>query len=264
MPASFVILDRVVWGMSALLGKLDATGPWKRHARSSTARTRRPHAARRARSALGALVLVVPALRDQVAPGSFCLRVAVHHCQARGGVIADHEVGELVDEQVVEHPPGKPTTRGRCGSFPRPSCTSPTSSPSRTIAPTSLRGGGNDERACALGRRDRSSRWRACARGTRSRNPALFLSHRHRHGNRDAQQTPDRTSGDRTVAANAAHHLDVNGHVADLDHPYARRVRREARQRKDVTHCQAPSPRPRRGRSARHGRRRRARSRRRP
>jgi hypothetical protein len=29
MPASFVILDRVVWGMSALLGKLGATGPWK-------------------------------------------------------------------------------------------------------------------------------------------------------------------------------------------------------------------------------------------
>jgi predicted unusual protein kinase regulating ubiquinone biosynthesis (AarF/ABC1/UbiB family) len=29
MPASFVILDRVVWGVSALLGKLDATGPWR-------------------------------------------------------------------------------------------------------------------------------------------------------------------------------------------------------------------------------------------
>jgi hypothetical protein len=29
MPASFVILDRVVWGMSALLGKLGASGPWK-------------------------------------------------------------------------------------------------------------------------------------------------------------------------------------------------------------------------------------------
>jgi hypothetical protein len=29
MPASFVILDRVVWGLSALLGKLGATGPWK-------------------------------------------------------------------------------------------------------------------------------------------------------------------------------------------------------------------------------------------
>ncbi|HKA03552.1 MAG TPA: AarF/ABC1/UbiB kinase family protein [Acidimicrobiales bacterium] len=29
MPASFVILDRVVWGISALLGKLSATGPWK-------------------------------------------------------------------------------------------------------------------------------------------------------------------------------------------------------------------------------------------
>ena len=29
MPASFVILDRVVWGVSALLGKLGATGPWK-------------------------------------------------------------------------------------------------------------------------------------------------------------------------------------------------------------------------------------------
>ena len=29
MPASFVILDRVVWGVSALLGKLDARGPWR-------------------------------------------------------------------------------------------------------------------------------------------------------------------------------------------------------------------------------------------
>jgi predicted unusual protein kinase regulating ubiquinone biosynthesis (AarF/ABC1/UbiB family) len=29
MPASFVILDRVVWGMSALLGKLNASGPWR-------------------------------------------------------------------------------------------------------------------------------------------------------------------------------------------------------------------------------------------
>ena len=29
MPASFVILDRVVWGISALLGKLEATGPWR-------------------------------------------------------------------------------------------------------------------------------------------------------------------------------------------------------------------------------------------
>ena len=29
MPASFVILDRVVWGVDALLGKLDTTGPWR-------------------------------------------------------------------------------------------------------------------------------------------------------------------------------------------------------------------------------------------
>jgi hypothetical protein len=29
MPPSFVILDRVVWGVSALLGKLHASGPWK-------------------------------------------------------------------------------------------------------------------------------------------------------------------------------------------------------------------------------------------
>ncbi len=29
MPASFVILDRVVWGVSALLGRLEATGPWR-------------------------------------------------------------------------------------------------------------------------------------------------------------------------------------------------------------------------------------------
>ena len=29
MPPSFVILDRVVWGVSAILGKLDATGPWR-------------------------------------------------------------------------------------------------------------------------------------------------------------------------------------------------------------------------------------------
>jgi predicted unusual protein kinase regulating ubiquinone biosynthesis (AarF/ABC1/UbiB family) len=29
LPASFVILDRVVWALSALLGKLGATGPWR-------------------------------------------------------------------------------------------------------------------------------------------------------------------------------------------------------------------------------------------
>jgi predicted unusual protein kinase regulating ubiquinone biosynthesis (AarF/ABC1/UbiB family) len=29
MPPSFVILDRVVWGVSALLGKLSAEGPWR-------------------------------------------------------------------------------------------------------------------------------------------------------------------------------------------------------------------------------------------
>jgi predicted unusual protein kinase regulating ubiquinone biosynthesis (AarF/ABC1/UbiB family) len=29
MPASFVILDRVVWGVSALLGTLEASGPWR-------------------------------------------------------------------------------------------------------------------------------------------------------------------------------------------------------------------------------------------
>ena len=29
MPASFVILDRVVWGISALLGKLELTAPWR-------------------------------------------------------------------------------------------------------------------------------------------------------------------------------------------------------------------------------------------
>ncbi|HEX9258625.1 MAG TPA: AarF/UbiB family protein, partial [Acidimicrobiales bacterium] len=29
MPPSFVILDRVVWGISALMGKLEAAGPWR-------------------------------------------------------------------------------------------------------------------------------------------------------------------------------------------------------------------------------------------
>jgi len=29
MPPSFVILDRVVWGVSAILGKLEARGPWR-------------------------------------------------------------------------------------------------------------------------------------------------------------------------------------------------------------------------------------------
>ena len=29
MPPSFVILDRVIWGVSAILGKLEATGPWR-------------------------------------------------------------------------------------------------------------------------------------------------------------------------------------------------------------------------------------------
>ena len=29
LPVSFVMLDRVVWGISALLGKLGAHGPWR-------------------------------------------------------------------------------------------------------------------------------------------------------------------------------------------------------------------------------------------
>ena len=29
MPPSFVILDRVVWGVSAILGKLNVSGPWR-------------------------------------------------------------------------------------------------------------------------------------------------------------------------------------------------------------------------------------------
>jgi hypothetical protein len=29
MPASFLILDRVAWGISAILGKLGAHGPWR-------------------------------------------------------------------------------------------------------------------------------------------------------------------------------------------------------------------------------------------
>jgi hypothetical protein len=29
MPPSFVILDRVVWGVNAILGKLEASGPWR-------------------------------------------------------------------------------------------------------------------------------------------------------------------------------------------------------------------------------------------
>ena len=29
MPTSYVILDRVVWGMSALLGRLHATNNWR-------------------------------------------------------------------------------------------------------------------------------------------------------------------------------------------------------------------------------------------
>ena len=29
MPPSYVILDRVVWGVSALLGRMQATGNWK-------------------------------------------------------------------------------------------------------------------------------------------------------------------------------------------------------------------------------------------
>jgi len=29
MPTSYVILDRVVWGMSALLGRLHATNQWR-------------------------------------------------------------------------------------------------------------------------------------------------------------------------------------------------------------------------------------------
>jgi hypothetical protein len=29
MPPSFVILDRVVWGVSAILGKLEVEAPWR-------------------------------------------------------------------------------------------------------------------------------------------------------------------------------------------------------------------------------------------
>jgi hypothetical protein len=29
LPTSFVVLNRVVWGVSALMGKLDAEGPWR-------------------------------------------------------------------------------------------------------------------------------------------------------------------------------------------------------------------------------------------
>lgn len=29
MPASFVVLDRVVWGVSSLLGRMGATAPWR-------------------------------------------------------------------------------------------------------------------------------------------------------------------------------------------------------------------------------------------
>ena len=29
MPPSFVILDRVVWGVSAILGKLNVHNPWR-------------------------------------------------------------------------------------------------------------------------------------------------------------------------------------------------------------------------------------------
>ena len=29
LPPSYVILDRVVWGMSALLGRIEASGPWR-------------------------------------------------------------------------------------------------------------------------------------------------------------------------------------------------------------------------------------------
>ena len=29
LPREFVILDRVVWGISAILGKLDVSGPWR-------------------------------------------------------------------------------------------------------------------------------------------------------------------------------------------------------------------------------------------
>ena len=57
MPASFVILDRVVWGISAILGKLNVTAPWR--AMLLEYRTGRPAGApelgrRRARLALAA------------------------------------------------------------------------------------------------------------------------------------------------------------------------------------------------------------------
>ena len=64
MPPSFVILDRVVWGVSALLGKLEATGPLARHPRRVPPRwttrdgTRPSRSGVEHRSVLGHLVLV--------------------------------------------------------------------------------------------------------------------------------------------------------------------------------------------------------------
>ncbi len=54
MPPSFVILDRVVWGVSAILGKLEATGPWRGDAARVHRRRRARDRPRRRRSRLAA------------------------------------------------------------------------------------------------------------------------------------------------------------------------------------------------------------------
>ena len=53
MPPSFVILDRVVWGVSAILGKLEATRPVAVDAARVHRRRRARHRPRCRRSRLG-------------------------------------------------------------------------------------------------------------------------------------------------------------------------------------------------------------------
>ncbi len=60
MPPSFVILDRVVWGVSAILGKLEATGPVAAHAARVHRRRRARHRPRRRRSRLARRVTPSP------------------------------------------------------------------------------------------------------------------------------------------------------------------------------------------------------------
>ena len=59
MPPSFALLDRVVWGVSAVLGRLGATSRWRGIVREYRVGARAGHADGRARGGLEGRPLVI-------------------------------------------------------------------------------------------------------------------------------------------------------------------------------------------------------------